>query len=83
NIIDYTSPVFCCMGNNMKEKIYQTILYSVVGCALAFSAFLLISDNVAPFTMPTILRHVYQPLLMIPAGSESSRKSELVLTFSN
>ncbi|MGX9458453.1 HlyD family secretion protein [Photobacterium damselae subsp. damselae] len=46
----------------MKEKIYQYILYFVVGCALAFSAFLLISDNVAPFTTQATL---YKPVANI------------------
>ncbi len=34
----------------MKDKIYQTIIYTVLSVTVCFSAFLLTSDNVLPFT---------------------------------
>lgn len=34
----------------MKDKIYQTIIYTVLTVIISFSAFLLTSDNVLPFT---------------------------------
>ncbi|WP_318445171.1 HlyD family secretion protein [Photobacterium leiognathi] len=39
----------------MKKNIYAIMLYSVIGFALAFSAFLLIADNVSPFTTQATL----------------------------
>lgn len=46
---------FCCLGNNMKEVIYKTILWVVVAVALTFSGFLVMSDNLAPFTTQATL----------------------------
>jgi multidrug resistance efflux pump len=34
----------------MKDRVYQNIIYSVLSLTIGFSAFLLISDNVLPFT---------------------------------
>lgn len=39
----------------MKEKMYQYIIYSVLTIVACFSLFLLISDNVAPFTTQSTL----------------------------
>ena len=47
--------LYCCIGNKMKEKMYQYIIYSVLTIVACFSLFLLISDNVAPFTTQSTL----------------------------